>query len=145
MIYNNKKIYYDKKGYALIWENGVNKKVHLLEWEKHNGKKPKDKQVHHIDYNKKNWHISNLELVSQSDHLKTHAGWVKENNKWILKPCKDCKKKLPLNDFYQRKGLTPSQRCIKCSGLYFKEKSKDNKFKARRKLYMKNYYKLNKK
>jgi len=144
MIYNNHKVYFEKKGYAIVWINGKNKKVHILEWEKYNGKKPVGMQIHHIDENKGNWNINNLKLVSQSDHLKIHAGWVEENGVWILKPCKDCKRKLPLNKFYQRKGLTPSQRCRECSVPYFKEVAKDPKFKKRRKSYMQRYYKSNK-
>lgn len=117
---------------------------HILEWEKYNGKKPVGMQIHHKDNNKKNWKLDNLELLSQSDHFKLHAGWIRENGIWILKPCKDCKKLLPLVEFYQRKGLTPSQRCIKCSAPYFKDKSLAKGFKEKRKLYMKNYYKNNK-
>ena len=144
MKYNNHTIYYDKKGYAIIWLNGTNKKVHILEWEKHNGEKPNGSDVHHLDGDKSNWNIKNLQPETKSDHLKIHAGWVRKNGKWILKPCKDCKKLLPLDGFYQRKGLTPSQRCIKCSAPYFKEKSLVPGFKERRKLYMAEYYKKNK-
>jgi len=144
MLYDNHKVYFDKKGYALIWVSGKDKKVHILEWEKQNGKKPKGMQIHHLDENKANWNIDNLVLVSQSDHFKLHAGWTRENGVWILKPCKDCKKKLPLDNFYQRKGLTPSQRCIECSAPYFKEKSLVKGFKEKRKVYMKKYYQKNK-
>ena len=84
-------------------------------------------------------------MLSYSDHQKLHAGWVRENNEWVLKPCKDCKKLLPLDLFYQRKGLTPSQRCIKCSSTYFKEKALNSEFKEKRKEYMKKYYEENKK
>jgi len=90
-----------------------------------------------------NFELSNLELLSRHDHRKIHAGWVREAGAWIRKPCKDCKKLLPLDYFYQRKGLTPSQRCIKCSSPYFKSK-RTPKFIARRKEYMKKYYELNK-
>ena len=69
--YNGFAIYYDKKGYATIWIHGKNKKVHVLEWEKHNGKKQEGFEIHHTDENKANWHINNLELLSNSDHQKT--------------------------------------------------------------------------
>lgn len=144
MEYEGRKIYYDRVGYAIVWIEGKNKKVHILVWEKLNGAKPKGFDIHHIDEDKGNWSIENLRLASRSNHYRIHAGWVEKNGKWIAKPCKDCGKKLPLNAFYQRKGLTPSQRCIKCSAPYFKEKAKSLKHKARRKIYMKNYYKNNK-
>lgn len=143
MEYDGRKVYYDKKGYAIVWVNGKNKKVHILEWEKYNGTKPKGLQVHHKDHDKANWDISNLQLLSQSDHLRIHAGWIMENGVWTKKPCKDCKKLLPLNAFYQREGLTPSNRCIPCSKAYFKKRS-TAKYKAKRKIYMKNYYQNNK-
>jgi len=144
MKYNGRNVYFDKKGYAIVWINGKNKKVHILEWEKYNGKKPKGMQVHHKDDNKRNWEITNLELVSQSDHFRIHARWIKKNGVWVKKPCKDCERLLPLLSFYQRKGLTPSQRCIECSSVYFKKKATPI-FKKKRKIYMKKYYNLNKK
>lgn len=142
--YKGYKIYYDKKGYACIWLNGADKKVHILEWEKHNGTKPQGMQIHHKDDSKKNWNIDNLELVTQSDHFKIHAGWLRKKGIWIKKPCKDCKKLLPLLNFYQRKGLTPNQRCIKCSKIYYKRNATPE-FRKKRKAYMKEYYKLNRK
>ena len=145
MLYNGRKVYFDKKGYALVWIGGRDKKIHILEWEKYNGKKPKGFQIHHKDNDKKYWDISNLVLVTQSDHFRIHAGWIRKNGEWIAKPCKDCKQKLPLNKFYQRKGMTPSNRCIKCSSILFKKKLKDNPtYREEKRIYLKNYYKKNK-
>lgn len=143
MIYSNKKVYFDKKGYAIIWLNSRDCKVHILEWEKYNGKKPKGYQIHHKDENKGNWNINNLELVTQSDHFRIHAGWIREKGVWVAKPCKECRQKLPLDSFYQRKGLTPSNICIGCSSDFFKKRS-TLEFKEKRKIYMKKYYKNNK-
>jgi hypothetical protein len=63
--------------YPAIFLNGQNRHVHRLEWEKYHGKPPKGAIIHHIDGNKLNWHISNLQLLSRSDHLKEHKGTVK--------------------------------------------------------------------
>jgi len=144
MKYNGKKVYFDKKGYALIWINGKDNKVHILEWEKYNGKKLEGHEIHHKDNNKKNWDIGNLTLETKSDHRKIHAGWVRNDGVWIKKPCKDCKQLLRLNEFYQRKGLTPSNRCINCSLIYFKKIGSKISFKKKRKKYMEKYYKKNK-
>ena len=113
--YKGYKIYYDKKGYPCIWLNGRDNKVHILVWEKQNRIKPKGYDIHHKDFDKSNYHIENLELLSFSDHKKVHANWIRIKGKWIAKPCKDCKNVLPLGAFYQRKGLTPSNNCINCS------------------------------
>ena len=144
MLYEKKKVYFDKKGYAVVWVAGRNKKVHILEWEKYNGKKPKGFQIHHKDDNKGNWHIDNLELLTQSDHFRLHSGWVRKDKEWIAKPCKDCGYTLPLDEFYQRKGLTPSNRCIQCSLVYWKEIAQNPDFRNKRKKYMLSYYKTHK-
>jgi len=115
MLYNNKKIWFDSKGYAVIWRAGQQKKVHILEWEKYNGKKPKGYEVHHKDENKANWNIDNLQLETPSSHQRIHAGWIRKNGIWILKPCNNCNQILPLDKFYPRKGLTPSALCKECS------------------------------
>lgn len=137
-------IWYDKKGYPLIWINNKAIKLHVYIWERINGEKPKGYDLHHIDFDKGNYKYENLELLSYSDHRKLHAGWIRNDKKeWILKPCKDCKKLLPLDKFYQRKGLTPSNRCIKCSSVYFKNRNTEE-YKKKRKIYMKKYYERNK-
>ena len=72
-------------------------------------------------------------------------GGKDEYGQWQKKPCKICKELLPLESFYQRKFLTPSNVCIKCS----LEKNKkriinDSDFREKKRLYLKDYYKLNK-
>lgn len=137
-------VWYDNKGYPTIWINNKNIKLHIYVWERINGENPKGYDLHHIDFNKANYNINNLELLSKSDHHKIHAGWKRnDKNEWVTKPCKDCKQDLLLELFYQRKGLTPSNRCIKCSSLYSKSIRTDE-FKEKRKKYMKDYYSNNK-
>ena len=138
--YNGQSVWLDTKGYPTIWVNGKSIKLHIFVWEQKNGKKPKGYDIHHKDFNKENFDIDNLILLSKHDHRKIHAGWQKNENGDWLKPCKDCKRLLSLDKFYQRKGLTPSNRCIECSLKYFKEVGKSADFKARRKKYMKKYY-----
>lgn len=133
-------VWYDKKGYPSIWINNKTIKLHVYIWEKKNGNKPKGYQLHHKDNNKKNYSLDNLELVTQSDHFKLHHRWVRENGKWITKPCKSCKQFLPLGNFYPRKGMTPSNICKKCSLIMWKEIGKNPEYKKHRKIYMKKYY-----
>jgi hypothetical protein len=47
--------------------------LHNYIWEKHNGKIPKGYEIHHIDCNKINNNILNLQLVTPSEHTKIHA------------------------------------------------------------------------
>lgn len=43
------------------------KLLHLIEWEKHHGPKPKSSIITFLDGDTNNWHIENLELVSRAD------------------------------------------------------------------------------
>ena len=53
--------------------------LHRYVWEFHNSKIPSNYHIHHIDENKDNNDISNLELISDSEHSKHHA----ITNEWI--------------------------------------------------------------
>lgn len=56
-----------------LWKNSkvVNKLVHVLVWETfHNTPKPKDMDIDHIDGNKDNNCLSNLELVTRKENMK---------------------------------------------------------------------------
>lgn len=107
-------VYSDAKGYKLISINGKDIFIHVFVWERVNGKKPEGHEIHHKDGDKSNYSLNNLELLSISDHRRTHAGWIKTEGKWSHKPCTKCVKVLPLEDFYPRKGCTPSARCKPC-------------------------------
>jgi len=141
--YDGFSIYQDHKGYEIIYIAGKEIKFHIYLWEKINGNKPKGYEIHHKNQIKNDNRIENLECLTNSDHKKIHAGWVRENNIWVAKPCKDCKRLLPLDMFYQRKGLTPSNHCLDCSPAIFKARNTEE-YKAKRKLYMKDYYSKNK-
>ncbi|MCH8329101.1 MAG: HNH endonuclease, partial [Nanoarchaeota archaeon] len=108
-------IWYDRKGYPIIWINNKSVKLHVYVWERANGEKPKNHEIHHKDFDKKNYSLDNLELLTISDQGKVHAKWIRKDGKLILKPCKECKKLLPLDKFYPRKALTPSNCCISSS------------------------------
>lgn len=61
------------------------KKLHRVVWEFYNGKIPKGYHIHHKDENTANNDISNLEMLSCSEHLKLHALEHKENEQWLEK------------------------------------------------------------
>ena len=137
-------VWFDRKGYPTIWIDGKNKKVHVYVWERLNGKKPKGFDIHHKDFNKANYELDNLELLSLSDHRKIHAGWVKVGEEWALKPCRDCNRLLTLDKFYERKTAgTPSNICIECVKIFYKKRNTPE-YRAYSKVYMKEYYKGNK-
>lgn len=60
----------DKTGYYL--NSTIRKHAHRFVWENVYGEIPKGFHVHHKDGNKSNNDISNLEVMSASDHIKMH-------------------------------------------------------------------------
>lgn len=125
-LYDGHSVFLDNKGYPTIWKDSKNQKVHVIEWEKAHGAKPKGYEIHHKDFNKANYSLDNLELLSNSDHQKIHAGWIRTNGEWTHKPCNHCGELLPLDSFYPRKGYTPSALCRKCTIKTQVEINKDN-------------------
>lgn len=135
-------VWYTKRGYPCIWYNNRSTLIHVFVWERANGKKPQGFHIHHIDEDKTNYDLSNLMLVSPYDHQRIHAGWKLQKDGSWLKPCKTCKKHLPLEDFHPRKGLAPLNHCKKCSSENHKKKLKDNpEYREKKRLYLKEYYK----
>lgn len=112
--YLGKRIYY-QSGYAVIRLYGKVRPVHVLEWEQVNGPKPEGMFLHHIDKDRSNWNINNLQLLSRSDHQRIHEGWIREDGVWTKKLCKKCNRTLPLRKFWIKKGNKPHWHCIKCS------------------------------
>lgn len=148
IYYDGRKVHIDAKGYPCVWFRNRRKRVHIVEWEKHNGSKPKKHDVHHVDMDKMNWNISNLQLLNKYDHQKTHAGWIKTNGEWSHKPCNNCKRILPLSEFYKRKGMTPTALCKKCHCIETAKRQADpaniDKVRARKALWVRNKRKAEK-
>ena len=61
----------DKTGYYL--NSTIRKRLHRYVWEKYYGEIPKGHHVHHIDLDKSNNDISNLQLMSEEEHIKLHG------------------------------------------------------------------------
>ena len=64
--------YRDNHGYQRITSKKKRVLVHRLVWETFNGKIPVGMQINHIDGDKQNNSLSNLELVTPSENMK-HA------------------------------------------------------------------------
>jgi len=142
--YEKFKVWYSHKGYPLIWISGKEVKLHVYIWEKTNGSKPKGCDVHHKDNDKGNFVLNNLELVTFSEHRRIHAGWIRENGKWIKKPCNDCNKILPLKDFYYVKTRKiESALCKECHNEVIKKRNSTPEMKVKLKVYKREYYRKN--
>ena len=70
----------DKKtGYWLC--STLHKRLHIYIYEKYNGNIPKGYEVHHIDHNKDNNEIENLQLLTKKEHNKIHYEEMTEEEK----------------------------------------------------------------
>lgn len=76
-----------KSGYYLSGSIGGRRiRLHRYIWEKINGNIPKGYDIHHIDHNKDNNDISNLELISSYRHKKVHGEELSEETReWYRK------------------------------------------------------------
>jgi len=73
IIYQSKK-YTRRKGGYYACTNGNRDYLHRIVWENYKGKIPKSHDVHHIDNDKTNNHIENLELISKPEHSSKYPG-----------------------------------------------------------------------
>lgn len=131
-------VYLDSKGYPCIWIANRSLRVHVWLWEREHGPKPKGYVLHHRDFNKAHYSPDNLELLTESDHRRIHAGWIRENGEWVTKPCTRCAQVLPLSAFYPRKGFTPTALCKPCTNIVTAARNKT--IPEKRRLYNQRWY-----
>ena len=138
IIFEDYPVFFDNKGYPSIWLNNKNIRLHIFIWERENGKKPDGYDIHHKDFNKRNFSLENLILLSKSDHRRIHTGWIRDNSgNWTHKPCSKCCKVLPPSDFYQRKGFkSPTALCKKCHNQVEKTESQKERHREASRNYM---------
>ena len=121
MMWNIRKIIH--KGdyeYALVPEHPNATKngyvlMHRIVMENHLGRLLSDKEiVHHIDHNRKNNDISNLEVMGYKEHVKMHAD--ERLRKMVMLKCPWCEKEftLPSNESFLGKPRY-KYRCTCCS------------------------------
>ena len=119
-----------KSGYWLC--STLHKRLHRYIYEKYYGEIPKNCEIHHIDKNKDNNEIENLQLITKSEHRKLHAKesdkeklranlinnalpkaieWHKSNKgkEWHKKHYQETKDKLHINQ---------KHRCLNCNKEY---------------------------
>lgn len=78
----------DKRtGYYLAskGENGRRKRLHVAVWESHNGPVPEGHHIHHIDRDKANNEIENLQCMTSSEHNRVHAALMTDERREQLR------------------------------------------------------------
>lgn len=103
---------------------------HRIVWEEHYGKIPEGMQIHHIDGDKTNNDISNLQLLTPLEHSRIHDGCIFKNNTWY-KPCKVCGEYKPATTdyWYFSRGWINGQTCKAC---YIRKVVKEKQERKRR-------------
>ncbi len=89
-----------KDGYIhLGLEDGSIVAEHRHVWQCANGAIPVGHQIHHIDQNRTNNKLWNLEALRPAEHKREHCGhWQDETGVW-WKRCRDCGQALPETEF----------------------------------------------
>lgn len=97
IVFNGIKYYKKPTGYysCIQTKRSIDKEryLHRAIWKFYNGDIPKGYHVHHKDENKDNNDISNLELLSASEHSKLHNGNGKKIDWWHSEKGKRANKK----------------------------------------------------
>ncbi|MFZ4540044.1 HNH endonuclease signature motif containing protein [Propionivibrio sp.] len=104
------------KGYIRNWYGNRQRMEHDVVWERNFGAIPDGHCIHHIDHDKKNNHVSNLQLVSHIEHKRIHSGCELRDGVWF-KPCGACGCVKPVTDkhwYFTAQGWPYGWGCRPC-------------------------------
>jgi hypothetical protein len=92
------------KGYRRIYDPATKRlrMEHDLVWERAHGHIPAGFQVHHINHDKLDNRVENLELLDPLTHKRYHSGCERREGRW-WKPCRKCGVMKPITEYYAKK------------------------------------------
>lgn len=85
---------------------------HVVVWEAHHGPLAPGMQVHHINEDKLDNRIENLQAITALEHKRLHGGCEMRDGVW-WKPCRLCLRFYPIDHYYKRVGCV-SPWCRPC-------------------------------
>ena len=101
----------------MTYAGGKYVREHRHVWQMTNGPIPDGMFIHYIDGDKLNNEISNLELITHTEHMRRHAGYEMLDGTWF-KQCNDCKVFYELGDFYASKANGPNALNAYCKRCF---------------------------
>lgn len=93
-----------KYGYRRVTQKDRRQRFeHVLIWEQHHGPVPPGMELHHVNGDKLDNRIENLQLVSRLEHKRIHSGCQLRDGVW-WKECRVCQTFKPATGFYHYPG-----------------------------------------
>ena len=124
LVFNGEYYYKNDGGYFV--KRRPQKILHREVWKLHNGEIPKGFVVHHIDHNKENNKIENLEIMGWSEHNSLHA----RSNKYFGSEANLSHLQRIRKTTWKKKLRTPSL-CVLCGSEFMTLQPERAKFCSR--------------